>query len=57
MNLTKIITVFNKRLEQHPEHKDTEIRSIDIDVAVTPTNIKFDINNGQLSISNGNFTD
>ena len=57
MNLTKLIAVFNKRLEQHPEHKDTEIRSVDIDVAATPTNIKFDTNNGQLSISNGNFTD
>lgn len=52
MNLIKLMAIFQKRLDAHPEHKDTEIRSVDIDIAATPTNIKFDTNNGQLSISN-----
>lgn len=55
MTLELLIAKLQQYIKDHPEHKDMEIRDMNLDMAATWNNLRFEVKNGMLTISNGLF--
>lgn len=52
MTLEILIAKLQQYVKEHPEHKDMEIRDMNLDIAATGNNLKFEVKNWQMTISN-----